>query len=104
MIVAFTIGHTKSYNEALNNDPEHAYKLGATKDYEGGWIWKTAEEAQNFIQSDAFHKIDWGDGRSRNPVNFSVYKVLLVNGWKDVSSIPRENKIFNLLVDSRFIK
>lgn len=104
MIVAFTIGDTLSYDQALNDDPEHCIKIGAWKDYEGGWIWRTAEEAQAFISSSEFLTVDWGDGRTRNPNNFSVYKVHLLNGWDDISPIPGKDGIYHLLVDSRFSK
>ena len=104
MIVAYTIGNTKSYDEALVSDPYHCQKIGKKHDYDGGWIWKTAEEAEAFIHSEEFLKIDWGDGKARTPNKFSVYKVMLVHGWDDVSPIPGEDGIYNLLVDSEFRK
>lgn len=104
MIIAFTIGHTKSYNKALADDSHNCFKTGRREDYEGGWIWKTAEEADDFIKSTEFMNVDWGDGNPRNPNDFSVFKVILVNGWeKDVSAIPGKDNIFHLLVDSKFM-
>jgi hypothetical protein len=105
MIVAFTIGHTGSYDKLLaEGPPERCQKMGAHDDYEGGYIWKTAEEAEAFIHSQAFLDLDWGDGLLRPPENFSVYKVELVNGWQDVSPVPGKDGIYHLLVNSRFYK
>lgn len=105
MIVAFTIGHTKNYDKILTEYlPEECRKLGAQDDYEGGWIWKTAEEAEAFIHSEAFLKLDWGDDIPRPAEAFSVYKVELVNGEQDISPIPGKGGIYHLLVNSRFYK
>ena len=101
-IICFTVGHTDSYNKALLDDPEKCFKLGVTKDYQGGWIWKTAKEAEAFIFSKEFLSVDWGDGKSRDPQKFSVYKVLLVNGWDDVNAVVGKDNTYHLLVDSRF--
>lgn len=102
MIIAFTIGHTNSYNKALIDHPDDCFKLGETKDYQGGWIWKTAKEATKFIYSKAFLEVDWGDGEARDPNNFSVYKVYLANGWEDVTQVPGKDGIFHLKINSRF--
>lgn len=104
MIVAFTIGHTGSYNKALAEDPDNCFKLGESKDYQGGWIWKTAKEATAFIYSKDFLEVDWGDGKPRDPINFSVFKVFLTNGWEDVTAVPGKDKIYHLKIDSRFSK
>lgn len=105
MIIAYTIGHTGSYNKLLTEGPpERCQKMGAHDDYEGGYIWKTEEEAHNFIYSQAFLDLDWGDGLLRPPKNFSVYKVELVNGWQDVTPVPGKDGIYHLLVNSRFYK
>lgn len=104
-MIVYTIGHTGSYNETLKSSPNETYKMGKRDDYDGGWIWKTAEEAQAFIDSPAFLKVDWGDNLPRHPEKFSVYKVQLPNGWdKDVSPVPGEDGIYNLLTDSKFFK
>ena len=104
MIVAFTIGHTDSYNKALTDHPDDCFKLGETKDYQGGWIWKTAKEAASFIYSQGFLDVDWGDGQKRDPKKFSVYKVMLANGWNDVTPVPGKDGIFHLKIDSKFSK
>jgi hypothetical protein len=98
-VIAYTIGHTKSYNQALKEDPNDCFKVGRTFDYQGGWVWKTKEEAQAFIVSEDFLKVDWGDCKPRDPKNFSVYGLVLANGWdKDV--IEEEHNY--LLHDSKF--
>lgn len=104
MIVAYTIGNTKSYDRALTDDLEHAEKVGKNYDYEGGYIWKTFEEANTFINSEAFLQINWGDEYLRHPEDFSVYKVYLSNGYDDISSTPGKDGEYYLLVNSRFNK
>lgn len=104
MITAYTIGHTDSYNKALAEHPDECFKLGESKDYQGGWIWKTAKEATAFIFSKQFLTIDWGDSQPRNPEKFSVFKVFLTNGWDDVSTVPGINGVFHLKIDSKFAK
>lgn len=73
-MLVFTIGNTKNYTKALNeNPPESCIKIGRTEDYQGGWVWLTKEEAQNFIDSEDFPKIDWGDGKLRCPKDFQPF-------------------------------
>jgi hypothetical protein len=103
-MIVYTIGNTESYESVLKSTPGDAYKVGKRDDYEGGWIWETPEKAQTFIDSPAFLKVEWGDNKPRAPQNFSVYKVELVNGWKDISPVPGEDGVYNLLVDSKFSK
>lgn len=103
-IIAFTIGHTSSYDQALLDDPENSNKIGIRDDYDGGWIWKSSQEAQSFINSKEFLNIDWGDGKIRDPEEFSVYKVILVNDCKDISPIVGKDNIYHLLIDSKFYK
>lgn len=104
MIIAYTIGHTESYNKALAENPDECFKLGETEDYQGGWIWKKAKDAAEFLFSKEFLAVDWGDGKPRDPKNFSVYKVQLSNGWADVTPVPGQDNIYHLLVDSKFTK
>lgn len=100
-MIAFTIGHKNNYDKALADEPT-VYKIGRSEDYEGGWVWKNESEAWNFIKSDSFLKVDWGDGKSRNPNDFSVYKVKLPNSWeKDVIESDKTNY---LLVNAEIIK
>jgi|SRR5665213_3461961 len=100
MIIAYTIGHTENYLKALKENNGDVKKVGKTAGYPGGWIWRTIEEAKSFIASPDFLKVDWGDGKVRNPERFSVFKVRLENGWDDVSSMPGEDGVYNLLIDS----
>lgn len=104
MIIVYTIGHAESYENCLKSSPGEAYKMGKRNDYEGGSIWKTAEEAQAFINSDKFNGIVWADGKPRQSKDFSVYKVELVNGYTDISPKPHEDGYYELLVDSKFSK
>lgn len=102
MAIAYTIGHTQSYKTAIKDNPKNCLKLGKNKDYAGGWIWKTSKEAEEFLDSLEFMEVKWEDGKSRNPRKFSVFKVILANGFeKDTAPIPGTNR-FNLLVDSKF--
>lgn len=105
MITAYTIGHTESYYNVLKSAPNDAYKMGKREGtYDGGWIWKTAEEAKAFIDSHVFLKVEWGDNKPRAAKDFSVFKVELINGWDDVSPVPGEDGVYHLLVDSKFSK
>lgn len=103
MQVAYTLGHTASYNQSIES-PKGATKLGSCEDYDGGWIWKTIKEADNFRKSDKFLKINWGDDTPRPPEKFSVFEVHLINGWQDISKEPNEDGAYTLLVDSRLAK
>jgi hypothetical protein len=50
---AFTIGNEHSYDQALAYQPGPAHKLGARLEddppYKGGCIWRTPEEAHEYI-------------------------------------------------------
>ena len=52
MAPAFTLGNKSSYDRDLAANQDNT-KLGARPDdvppYEGGWVWRTAEDAQAFI-------------------------------------------------------
>lgn len=102
--IAYTIGCTKSYNEGFQTDPDMK-KIGRSENYEGGCVWRTKEEAQAFIWSDEFLKIDWGDGKPRYPENFSVYGLILSSWEEDVDSIRRDDNKYHLLLnDSKLFK
>lgn len=100
--IAYTVGSTKSYNLALERSPSDCKKLGRSADYESGWVWKTSEEAQAFLTSPAFLTVDWGDGLTRDPRDFSVYIVHLDTGWE--SDVLEEGGYNYLLRDSKFEK
>jgi len=101
MIIAFTLGSTKNYNESLLADRE-TKKCGKSEDYDGGWVWKSEKEAIEFLHSSDFLKVDWGDGKSRNPNNFSVYGVIINNWEKDTYCSDKDNQ-FHLLIDAKII-
>lgn len=97
---AFTIGNRKSYDENLSR-PGPVKKLGRdeSEDYPGGWVWKTREEAQEFL--DRMGGVPAGDG---NVYEGAVYGLILPNGWdSDVSPEPGDDGIHNLLVDAILI-
>jgi hypothetical protein len=100
MVIAYTLGNTKSYNEAITNNPD-TKKIGKSDDYEGGWVWKTKQEAIDFLNSDHFDNVDWGDGKTRNRDNFSVYGLELNSWGNDVSLIPSSDGVHRLLFDSK---
>ena len=96
---AFTVGYAKSYDEALSKGtPE---KLGRRDDYDGGWIWRTPEEARTFLTTATFAETF----RNRDPAEFSVYRLELPTGWEiDVSEAPHSDGVHRLLNDARIIK
>jgi len=101
-MIVYTIGNTKSYNESIKNNPE-TKKLGRSKNYSGGWVWKLKQDALDFLNSSIFAQIDWGDGKSRNPKDFSVYGIIVDSWEKNVSEFPEEDSVHRLLVDSKLV-
>jgi hypothetical protein len=99
MTIAFTIGSTKNYIESITNNTS-AKKLGKSEDYLGGWVWKTREEAEQFIRSNQFLKTDWGDGKLRDPNCFSVFG-LLINDWDSDTYKSTEDGQYHLLIDAK---
>jgi len=90
---AFTIGSQSSYDRALaESDP--VTKLGVRPEddppYEGGWVWRTAEDALAFIQHNAL------------PFKAAVYVLELPTGWNtDVSPEPHPSDgVHRLLHDA----
>lgn len=100
MIIAFTIGHTRSYDQGLLENPQLT-KLGKTEDYNGGWVWKNVEEAWSFIWSQDFLKVDWGDGKPRNPENFSVFG-LMFSSWEEDTYLINDQ--IHLLHDAQLFR
>lgn len=101
IILGFTLGHTKNYNESLVANPE-TKKCGKSDNYDGGWIWKSREEALKFLYSNDFYKVDWGDNKLRDPNNFSVYGII-INDWdKDTYLSSKDNQL-HLLIDAKII-
>lgn len=99
---AYTIGAAKSYDAALSSPtPENpATKLGRRPDYEGGWVWRTPEDARLFLGALAFARAFPG----RDPKEFSVYLLELPTGWEiDVSSTPHPNDDVHRLLNDAVI-
>jgi 3',5'-cyclic AMP phosphodiesterase CpdA len=102
--IAVTIGNESSYDKALSDNPV-VHKLGKTEDYPGGIVWQTPIEAREFIDSDRFLEINWGDNRPRYPHQFRVYVIDLPNGW-DCDTYPSVDYAGanNLLVDAVILR
>lgn len=80
----YTIGYTKSYEKSFE-DHSIVFKKGRDKDYEGGSVWKTYEEAVR-----------------EKPEGYSVYGVLA--DW-ETETIPSEGNSWHcLLVDAKLEK
>jgi hypothetical protein len=94
MVKAYTIGRTSSYDKDLKKGGTS--KLGRHEDYPGGWVWRTGEEAEEFIQQQL--RVVFPDC---DPKNFSVYVLRLPNSWEaDVSESPARDGVHNLLHDA----
>lgn len=88
---AYTLGHTESYDQALREGP--VKKSGKKDGYEGGWVFKTAEEAEEFNK------------RTQKGKGYSVYGLILPNSWEeDVSENPAEDGIHTLLNSAMIVK
>lgn len=98
--IAFTVGYTPSYDEGLLTGKGNT-KMGQTPDYEGGWIWRTAEDARAWLHRPEGFTID---GVTRDPNEFSVYQLDLPNGWaEDASTKPGPDGAHLLLHDARIV-
>ncbi len=94
MKTAYTIGRTMSYDQALNEGP--VYKTGARDDYFGGWVWKTVQEAEDFLKTT--HLPFMTD-------LFSIYELKLPHCWKEnVSTNPDIYGVHNLLNNAEIIE
>jgi hypothetical protein len=100
---AFTVGYAKVYDEGLEHPaPTNPNtKLGRRDDYEGGWIWRTPQEAATFLKSSAFAHAFPG----RDPNEFAVYRLELPTGWDaDVSVEPHTSDgVHRLLHDALIV-
>lgn len=94
---AFTVGNERSYDQALSS-PSPVHKLGVRPEwdppYEGGWVWRTAEEALAFL---AENPVPWPPG---------VYELVLPSGWdEDVLPEPdSQDGVHRLRNDSLIIR
>lgn len=72
--VAFTIGRLESYDKYLRDDSNPG-KRGRHPGYEGGWVWRTAREAFEFLDDECMPE-----------QGYAVYELALPSGWsEDVS-------------------
>jgi hypothetical protein len=95
---AYTIGRTTSYDEALATDePE---KVGKNDGYDGGVVWKTAQEARDFLNSGRkFGMLKFADIK-----DYSVYELELKNNWNiDVTDYTIEDT-YRLLNNAKIVK
>lgn len=97
---AYTIGRTSSYDKSLAEEPE-VKKIGKSGDYKGGWVFRTPEEAHNFLGSYAW-KASMKSGE--DPADYSVYELELSGPWEECASAqPKEDGVHRLLKDARVI-
>lgn len=98
--IAYTVGLASSYDRDLTSG-ENNIKLGRSADYPGGWVWKTPEEAQEFLSTAAFAKAF----PLRRPSEFAVYQLELAGTYaSDVSALPHHvDGVHRLLVTARIV-
>jgi len=91
VITAYTIGNRVSYDRDMG---PYMKKTGRRPDYKGGWVFRTAQEAQAYIDQ---HGHEWHfEGK--------VYGLILPTGWEeDVSTEPAEDGVHRLLHDARIV-
>jgi hypothetical protein len=92
-VTAFTIGIEDCYEQAILDNP-NTKKLGRMGDYEGGWVWKTFEEAREFLVAQGLQD------------QYRVYGLSLEGSWEtDVSPEPSpKDGVHRLLRDSRIVR
>jgi hypothetical protein len=94
---AFTIGRTTSYDKEIAK--HSTTKLGRDDTYPGGWVWRTAQEAEQFIENELKTLVpDW------KPKDFSVYELELSTGWEvDVTKTPADDGVHNLINNAELL-
>ena len=45
----YTIGHTEAYRNNMKKFGVKFQKMGKTEDYTGGAVWRTEDDAQNYL-------------------------------------------------------
>ncbi len=92
-MIAYTIGHERSYDTALLKPP--VYKIGATSDpteptYPGGWVWRSEADARAFLVSYP---------------EFAVYELRLPASWAEcVTTQPADDGVHTLIFDAEIIR
>lgn len=96
--LAFTIGRTKSYDEALAKDPDDVWKG------EGGWIFKTQEDAEGFLKRNQGKVFD--DGGFTLDETFSIYGLELTDAWEDYvgDDPPNPERAYRLIRTAQIVK
>lgn len=98
--IAYTVGLASSYEKAIDEMATKGEKVQKTgrmpeDDYEGGWIWRTREEAQAKIDDPESEK--WTQGKT-----FNVYGVVLTGTWEtDTSPEVYEDGVHRLWITSK---
>lgn len=87
--VVYTIGYRKAYNARLAQ-PEPMWKVGRTDDYPGGSVFRTAEDAADFLRC----VVDGED--------YSVYEVEA--DWETDTAPNQDGMFHDLLRDARIIR
>jgi len=86
---AYTIGLEINYDILLNNTTP-AIKLGKTDYYDGGWVWKSFDDAYKF---------------SLSYPGFAAYLIELPGTWDEcVSQVPASDGVHNLLKNSIILR
>jgi hypothetical protein len=103
---AYTLGATKSYDQCLIEEecpkklgeraPDEAFPDG----YEGGWIWKTPEEAEHF-RINFLHEF-LSDMCTKNIDRFCIYELELPNTW-EIDAKPGVN-CYHLKNDAKIVR
>lgn len=98
MKTAYTIGNQKNYLEALDDfrkRGEPLTKLGRDDDgYSGGIVWKTPEEAQQYIDT------------TELPFEAAVFEIALVTGWDDAvwQPVGADDRAHYLIHDAEILR
>jgi len=104
--IAYTVGLASSYEAAIDElaaKGEKVQKMGRlpasegpdSEAYEGGWIWRTREEAQSKLDEPEAQKFLQGR-------EFRVYGVLMAGTWEtDVSPEVYEDGVHRLWISSK---
>ena len=98
---AYTVGHTVNYDrnlaEATPNEPVRKVGERQDEDYAGGWVWRTPEDAQSFL--DDQERKGWPDDWQAS--DFSIYELELPTNWDtNVSLQTHDDGVHRLLHDA----
>ncbi len=99
--VAYTIGNKSSYDHslAINVPPNFVKKIGKIKGYDGGWCWKTYQDALNYKNSHS--EVDLGEDGKMDMGLFDIYRLELQNGWEEDVALDKSGEYHTLLRDAK---